>query len=66
SNESEKARKLITDISTEKPQKTINDLLKISRSIENNYTLPKRHDIRITDIEVKRLSKIFQSTYEKK
>ncbi|MCX6347404.1 MAG: DUF763 domain-containing protein, partial [Actinobacteria bacterium] len=66
SNESEKARKLITDISTEKPQKTINDLLKISRSIENNYTLPKRHDIRMTDIEVKRLSKIFQSTYEKK
>ena len=66
SNESEKARKLITDISTEKPQKTIDDLLKISRSIENNYTLPKRHDIRMTDIEVKRLSKIFQSTYEKK
>jgi uncharacterized protein len=66
SNESDKARKLITDISAEKPQKNISDLLKISCSIKNNITMPKRHDIRMTDIEVKRLSKIFESTYEKK
>ena len=66
SNDSEKARKLITEISAEKPQKNIDDLLKISCGIENNYSLPKRHDIRMTDIEVKRLSKIFQSTYEEK
>jgi uncharacterized protein len=66
SYESEKARKMITDISAEKPQKNISDLLKLSTSIENNNTMPKRHDIRITDIEAKRLFKIFESTYEKK
>ncbi|MHB1252714.1 MAG: DUF763 domain-containing protein, partial [Candidatus Humimicrobiaceae bacterium] len=66
SNESDKARKLITDISAEKPGKNIRDLLKISCDIKNNTTMPKRHDIRLTDIEVKRLSKIFESTYEKK
>ena len=66
SDESASARKMITDISAEKPQKNIADLLKISSSTDNNYTMPKRHDIRMTDIEVKRLSKIFESTYENK
>jgi hypothetical protein len=66
SNDSGKARKLITDISAEKPQKNIDDLIKISSSFENSNMMPKRHDIRITDIEARRLSKIFESTYEKK
>ncbi|MDD5659865.1 MAG: DUF763 domain-containing protein, partial [Actinomycetota bacterium] len=66
STDSTKARKTITEISSEKPEKTIEDLLKINSYTKNHSTYPKRHDIKISDIEVKRLSKIFESTYEKK
>jgi len=65
-SDSTEARKTIAEISSEKPEKLIKELLKINTSIENSNTYPKRHDIRMSDIEIRRLKKIFESTYERK
>jgi hypothetical protein len=64
--ESSKAREVITEISNEKPEKILKDLSKINNYLEKATTLPKRHGIRLSDIETKRLYKIFTSTYDKK
>jgi hypothetical protein len=57
---------IITEISYQKPEKTLRELSKICSHLNNVHTLPKRHAINFSDIEKKRLGKIFQSTYEQK
>jgi len=69
--ESQKAQEIITQISEQKPEKTIKEIQKINNYIDeikqkNIITYPKRHYIKTSDIELNRLSKIFQSTYERK
>ena len=64
--ESNDARKIITQISEQKPEKTIAELQKINTFLEKSITYPKRHYIKLSDMEINRLSKIFQSTYERK
>ncbi len=64
--DSSNAREVITEISHLKPEKILAKLSGISDHFNNNYTLPRRHAINFSDIEKKRLGKIFQSTYDKK
>jgi len=64
--ESKEARKTVTELSCEKPKNILRDLNKIKKWQENNYTLPQRHYIKLTDMDLKRLEKIFTSTYERK
>lgn len=64
--ESREARETITGLSRENPKNILNDLRKISQWQENNYTLPHRHYIKLSDMESKRLEKIFTFTYERK
>ncbi len=65
-SDSASARKVIAEISCRKPEQVLGDLAKICKHTEKSVTLPKRHEINFSDIEQKRLSKIFQSTYESK
>ena len=64
--ESDKARETITELSCENPKNILKDLKKIHDCQENNYTLPKRHYIKLNDMSTRRLEKIFISTYERK
>jgi hypothetical protein len=64
--ESDKARQTIADLSCENPKNILKDLKKIHDCQENNYTLPKRHYIKLNDMSIRRLEKIFISTYERK
>ena len=65
-SDSSSARKVITEISHQKPEQILKELAKICIHSDSDATLPKRHEINFSDIEKKRLGKIFQSTYEKK
>ncbi len=64
--ESNKARGTITEISHQKPGLLMGYLKKIKKYQENKYSMPKRHYINLSDVEMIRLEKIFISTYEKK
>ena len=64
--ESEEARKTVAGLSCEKPKNILKDLRKLKELQRNNYILPIRHHIRLDDIDIARLEKIFTSTYEKK
>lgn len=64
--DSSNARDVITEISHLKPEKTLAQLSDICNHLNYKDTFPKRHGINLSDIEKKRLGKIFQSTYEKK
>lgn len=67
--ESGTARKVITELSGEKPELVLEDLRKLRDFQEKHYRhydMPARHYIRLDDIELKRLEKIFISTYENK
>jgi len=71
--ESTDSRNIIADISKEKPEKILRDydgaienLKNRSNKYSREFFFPKRHDIYLTDIEKKRLSKILCSTYERK
>ena len=64
--ESKEAQDTITGLSCENPKKILKDLKKIKEWQENNYTLPRRHYIKLDDMDIKRLEKIFTSTYERK
>jgi len=57
---SQKNRETSTQVSKEKPEKTIQIIKKLQQS-----NLPKRHQILMADINPKNLEKIFLSTYEK-
>jgi hypothetical protein len=58
--ESTDARQISTDVSKEKPEKTIKDIKKIQK-----LELTERHNITATDIDPKRLYRILTKTYEK-
>jgi uncharacterized protein len=62
--ESSKARSTITEISYQKPRLLLDDLKKIKKYQETKYNMPRRHTINLSDVEMKRLEKIFISTYE--
>ena len=64
--ESEEARKTVAGLSCEKPKIILKDLKKIKQWQENNHTFPTRHCIKLDDIDLRRLEKIFTSTYERK
>ncbi len=64
--ESEKARETVTELSCEKPKNILKDLKKIRQWQENSHTLPRRHHIKLNDMNLKKLEKIFTSTYERK
>ncbi len=64
--ESEKARETVTLLSCEKPVNIIKDLKKVRNFLDNHYTLPTRHHIRLHDMDLKRLETIFTSTYQRK
>ncbi len=65
-SDSSPARKVITEISHQKPEQVLKELAGICGHSEKSLVLPKRHEINFSDIEKKRLAKIFQSTYEQK
>jgi hypothetical protein len=65
-SESEEARKTVAGLSCEKPEHILKDLKKIKRWQEDSHTLPVRHQIKLNDIDLKRLEKIFISTYERR
>ena len=60
------ARDTITGISHQKPRLLLNDLKKIRKYQETKYNMPRRHTINLSDVEMRRLEKIFISTYEEK
>ena len=60
------ARKMITELAGEKPKLLLDDLKKIKKHQENDHSLPRRHHIKLDDIGLKHLEKIFISTYERK
>jgi len=64
--ESDKARKTINLLSCEKPKNIIEDLKKIKKFQEKSYSLPRRHYIKLGDMDLKRLEKIFTSTYQRR
>ena len=64
--ESDRARETVAALSCQKPKSILKDLKKIKEWQENNYTLPGRHYIKLGDIDLRRLEKIFTSTYERK
>ena len=64
--ESGKAREIVAELSREKPQNILKDLKKIKDWQEKSYTLPIRHHIRLDDMDLRRMEKIFISTYERK
>lgn len=64
--ESDRARETVTGLSCQKPKSILKDLEKIKNWQENSYTLPGRHYISLDDMDLKRLEKIFTSTYERK
>ncbi len=60
-SESKPARSTITEIATtEKPEKTLNELKKLK-----TLTLPTRHEILVTDLHPDSISRILISTYER-
>lgn len=64
--ESSKARETVAGLSREKPQNILKDLKKIKDWQEKSYTLPGRHYIRLDDMDLRRMEKIFIATYERK
>jgi hypothetical protein len=64
--ESTGARNIITEISHHRPKLLLEDLKKIKSYQEIKYNMPRRHSINLSDVEMRRLEKIFISTYEKK
>jgi hypothetical protein len=64
--DSTSARNTITGISHQKPKLLLNDLKKIKNYQETKYNMPRRHTINLSDVEMRRLEKIFISTYEEK
>jgi hypothetical protein len=64
--ESDEARKTVTLLSCEKPKNIIEDLKKIKKYHQKTYNLPRRHYIRLDDMSLKRLGKIFTSTYQRR
>lgn len=65
-SESEEARKTVASLSCEKPEHILKDLKKIRKYQDSAHTLPIRHPIKLNDIDLKRLEKIFISTYERR
>ena len=65
-SESSKARKTVSLLSCEKPDNIIKDLKKIKEYHQKSYSLPRRHYIRLEDMDLKRLDKIFTFTYQKR
>ena len=65
-SESEEARKTVAGLSCEKPEHILKDLKTIKQWQDNAHTLPIRHHIKLNDIDLKRLEKIFISTYERR
>lgn len=63
---SAEARKTVALLSCEKPENIIKDLRKIEECRQKSYSLPKRHHIKLDDISLKRLGKIFTSTYNRR
>lgn len=64
--ESKAAKEAITQIATEKPKLILKDLKSLKKSQEKNYYLPKRHYIKLSDMEFKRLDRVFSNTYNRK
>ncbi len=64
--DSNKARNTITEISHMKPKLILKDLEKIKKHQETKYNMPRRHYINLGDVEMRRMEKIFISTYEQK
>ncbi len=64
--ESKNAKETITQISSEKPKLILKDLNLVKKYQEKNYNLPRRHHIKLSDMEFKRLNKVFTKTYERK
>ncbi|MDD3520422.1 MAG: DUF763 domain-containing protein [Actinomycetota bacterium] len=64
--DSSPARKVITEITHQKPEQLLRDMARICEHADNKMIMPRRHDINFSDIEKNRLAKIFQSTYEQK
>ena len=65
-SESSKARKTVSLLSCEKPDNIIKDLKKIKKYHQKSYSLPRRHYIRLEDMDLKRLDKIFTFTYQRR
>lgn len=65
-HESEKSCEVITELSREKPVSILNDLTKINEWQQKNHTMPSRHYIKLNDMALKKLGKIFSFTYERK
>ncbi len=61
---SSKAKHTITELSNQKPSAIKKDLKLLQQWQEKRYALPKRHAIHITDMDFKRLDKIFAHTYD--
>ena len=60
------ARETISGLACESPRSVIKDMNKIKNFEEKHYSLPSRHHINTTDINIDRFEKILTSTYEKK
>ncbi|MCK4584048.1 DUF763 domain-containing protein, partial [candidate division WOR-3 bacterium] len=58
--ESDKARKVITSVSKEEPEKVIKELKRI-----NELHLPAKHPVKLSQIRPDRIKKILISTYER-
>ncbi len=58
--DAENARKIITELSREKPEKIVKEITKLKE-----LSLPRRHALLAQDINPDRMKKIFISTYER-
>ncbi|MDD3776716.1 MAG: DUF763 domain-containing protein [Actinomycetota bacterium] len=63
---SQKTKEVIAQLSLQKPAEILKDLKLLQNYQEKKYSLPARHQIKITDMDYHRLSKIFTYTYEHK
>ncbi len=60
------AKNTITQLAQQKPALVLKDLRLLKNWQDKNYKLPARHYIKITDMDFKRVNKIFTHTYETK
>ncbi|MGM0366557.1 MAG: DUF763 domain-containing protein [Actinomycetota bacterium] len=58
------AKDTIAQLSNQKPAAVLKDLNLLKDWQEKKYNLPARHHIKITDMDFKRLNKIFTHTYD--
>ncbi|MDZ7837921.1 MAG: DUF763 domain-containing protein [Actinomycetota bacterium] len=63
---SQNTKQVMAELTRQKPSAILKDIKLLKDYQEKKYSLPARHQIKITDMDFTRLSKIFARTYELK